>query len=98
MEQSIFETPGGPRSEQSCVLRLKMSNYFSCGIESRIGVGFDRYRTKSQLLNKMVKCSEKNMRDDWCEVDDSLVGQDLLWDMVSYNEMLFLSEVCNRGF
>lgn len=35
------------------VLTLKMCNYFSLGIESRIGVGFDRYRTRSQFLNKL---------------------------------------------
>eukprot|EP00922_Rhytidocystis_sp_ex-Travisia-forbesii_P051628 GHVS01076575.1.p1 GENE.GHVS01076575.1~~GHVS01076575.1.p1 ORF type:complete len:582 (-),score=169.80 GHVS01076575.1:203-1948(-) len=30
-----------------------MSNYFSIGVESRIGIGFDRYRTQSQLCNKL---------------------------------------------
>eukprot|EP00918_Siedleckia_nematoides_P025709 GHVU01055462.1.p1 GENE.GHVU01055462.1~~GHVU01055462.1.p1 ORF type:complete len:629 (+),score=103.36 GHVU01055462.1:236-2122(+) len=30
-----------------------MSNYFSIGVESRIGIGFDRHRTKSTVLNKL---------------------------------------------
>jgi diacylglycerol kinase (ATP) len=29
-------------------------NYFSIGIESRIGLGFDKHRTKSQIGNKMI--------------------------------------------
>lgn len=32
-----------------------MANYFSIGIESRIGIGFDRNRTKSAVLNKAVR-------------------------------------------
>ena len=35
-------------------LGFTMSNYFSMGVESRIGRGFDRHRTKSQVFNKMV--------------------------------------------
>lgn len=31
-----------------------MSNYFSIGIESRIGLGFERNRAKSRAANKMV--------------------------------------------
>ncbi|KAF7458169.1 diacylglycerol kinase [Cryptosporidium felis] len=34
-------------------LTFRMSNYFSVGVESRIGIGFDRYRTKNAFLNKM---------------------------------------------
>lgn len=36
-------------------IHYKMCNYFSIGVESRIGVGFDRYRTKSAFLNKLVR-------------------------------------------
>lgn len=35
-----------------------MSNYFSIGIDARIGLGFDKHRTKSQLGNKCVYCWE----------------------------------------
>lgn len=37
------------------VLRMTfiMSNYFSIGVESRIGIGFDRHRTTSQICNKL---------------------------------------------
>jgi diacylglycerol kinase (ATP) len=40
-----------------------MSNYFSIGIESKIGMGFDQHRTHSQMLNKGVFAVEgaKNM-------------------------------------
>lgn len=31
-----------------------MSNYFSMGIDSRIGLGFDKRRTKSKCCNKCV--------------------------------------------
>ncbi|KAL8438882.1 hypothetical protein Efla_005362 [Eimeria flavescens] len=34
-------------------LAFTMSNYFSMGVESRIGRGFDKHRTKSQALNKL---------------------------------------------
>eukprot|EP00914_Ancora_sagittata_P020918 GHVO01041143.1.p1 GENE.GHVO01041143.1~~GHVO01041143.1.p1 ORF type:complete len:255 (+),score=43.67 GHVO01041143.1:592-1356(+) len=35
-----------------------MSNYFSVGVESRIGLGFDKRRTKNQIGNKMVFANE----------------------------------------
>lgn len=31
-----------------------MSNYFSLGVDARIGLGFDKARTRSQVRNKMV--------------------------------------------
>ena len=31
-----------------------MSNYFSIGIESRVGLGFDKKRTESACCNKLV--------------------------------------------
>lgn len=39
-------------------MKKKMCNYFSIGVESRIGLGFDRKRTKSAFLNKVVYCWE----------------------------------------
>jgi diacylglycerol kinase (ATP) len=30
-----------------------MSNYFSIGVESRIGLGFEKKRTKSRISNKI---------------------------------------------
>eukprot|EP01069_Polyplicarium_translucidae_P002497 Polyplicarium_translucidae@DN2046_c0_g1_i2.p1 len=36
----------------------KMNNYFSVGVESRIGLGFDRRRTKNQTGNKAVFAGE----------------------------------------
>lgn len=38
--------------------RKLMCNYFSFGIDSRIGYGFDKGRTKSRLGNKFVYCWE----------------------------------------
>lgn len=35
-----------------------MTNYFSIGIESRVGIGFDRNRKGSVFLNKMVYLKE----------------------------------------
>lgn len=35
-----------------------MSNYFSIGIDARIGLGFDRNRTKTACCNKCVYCWE----------------------------------------
>lgn len=37
---------------------FKMCNYFSIGVESRIGVSFDRYRTSSQFWNKIRYAAE----------------------------------------
>ncbi|KAF4689910.1 hypothetical protein FOZ60_001012 [Perkinsus olseni] len=45
------------RNEDGEILRHLMKpicNYFSVGVESRVGLGFDKHRTKSQLLNKAV--------------------------------------------
>jgi diacylglycerol kinase (ATP) len=39
-------------------MKKKMCNYFSIGVESRIGLGFDRKRTTSPFLNKVVYCWE----------------------------------------
>ncbi|KJP89978.1 hypothetical protein AK88_00434 [Plasmodium fragile] len=36
------------------VLKLCMSNYFSIGIDSRIGRGFERHRQKSAFVNKLI--------------------------------------------
>ncbi|CAA9989422.1 diacylglycerol kinase, putative [Plasmodium knowlesi strain H] len=36
------------------VLKLCMSNYFSIGIDSRIGRGFERHRQKSAFFNKLI--------------------------------------------
>lgn len=35
-----------------------MCNYFSFGVESRIGYGFDKFRTSSVCGNKCVYCWE----------------------------------------
>lgn len=48
--QEVLKVEGLPIEE----LVFTMSNYFSMGVESRIGRGFDRHRTKSQTLNKVV--------------------------------------------
>eukprot|EP01066_Platyproteum_vivax_P011174 Platyproteum_vivax@DN5069_c0_g1_i1.p1 len=40
------------------VLKSKMLNYFSFGLESRIGMGFDRNRGKSRFANKVVYMNE----------------------------------------
>ncbi|CDJ43684.1 diacylglycerol kinase, putative, partial [Eimeria tenella] len=48
-KKEVVEAEGEPVKE----LSFTMSNYFSMGVESRIGRGFDRYRTKSQVFNKM---------------------------------------------
>lgn len=47
-----------------------MANYFSVGIESRIGMGFDRHRVKSQLGNKMVYALEGMKKICCAKVDD----------------------------
>ncbi|KOB86207.1 hypothetical protein PFDG_01761 [Plasmodium falciparum Dd2] len=38
--------------------KLRMSNYFSIGIDSRIGRGFERHRQKSALCNKFIYAVE----------------------------------------
>uniref|UniRef100_A0A0G4GAF9 Diacylglycerol kinase n=1 Tax=Chromera velia CCMP2878 TaxID=1169474 RepID=A0A0G4GAF9_9ALVE len=40
-------------------------NYFSCGFESKVGIGFDRNRKKSALANKMVYMTE-GMKKMYC--------------------------------
>lgn len=53
--KKILSAPDGSplRSATYC-----LCNYFSIGVESRIGVGFDRYRTRSQFLNKLRYAAE----------------------------------------
>ncbi|CEL94293.1 unnamed protein product [Vitrella brassicaformis CCMP3155] len=38
--------------------KFPMANYFSTGIESRIGLGFDRHRARSPFANKVVYFTE----------------------------------------
>jgi len=50
----IEASSSSPTSKTLTTLVKPMCNYFSVGIESRIGLGFDKKRTKSQFLNKAV--------------------------------------------
>ncbi|CRG94912.1 diacylglycerol kinase, putative [Plasmodium gallinaceum] len=45
-------------NENITELKLCMSNYFSIGIDSRIGRGFERHRKKNALCNKIVYAVE----------------------------------------
>ncbi|KFG61991.1 diacylglycerol kinase accessory domain (presumed) domain-containing protein, partial [Toxoplasma gondii RUB] len=49
--QQVLQDSTGRRVQK---MTFVMSNYFSMGVESRIGRGFDRHRRQSQLLNKMT--------------------------------------------
>lgn len=40
------------------VMKKYMANYFSFGVESRIGYGFDKKRSSSAFCNKVVYCCE----------------------------------------
>lgn len=48
----------GPDAVPMTRLNKKVCNYFSIGIESRIGIGFDRHRKQSQVRNKIVYLNE----------------------------------------
>ncbi|EGR32993.1 hypothetical protein IMG5_064480 [Ichthyophthirius multifiliis] len=39
-------------------IKKPMSNYFSIGIDARIGFGFDKNRTQSAFINKAIYCCE----------------------------------------
>ena len=39
--------------DKAAVYKRLMCNYFSVGLESRIGLGFDKHRTHSVFLNKV---------------------------------------------
>ncbi|CAG9310217.1 unnamed protein product [Blepharisma stoltei] len=52
------ETMKNPQGEDiKCYKRL-MTNYFSIGLDARIGVGFDKKRTKNKHKNRMIYCWE----------------------------------------
>lgn len=44
--------------KRKIVFLKKMSNYFSFGVDARVGYGFDKNRTKSRFKNKTVYCWE----------------------------------------
>ncbi|EPR61591.1 diacylglycerol kinase accessory domain (presumed) domain-containing protein [Toxoplasma gondii GT1] len=50
-KKQVLQDSTGRRVQK---MTFVMSNYFSMGVESRIGRGFDRHRRQSQLLNKMT--------------------------------------------
>ncbi|KAJ1604923.1 diacylglycerol kinase [Cryptosporidium canis] len=90
-------------------LTFRMSNYFSVGIESRIGIGFDRYRTKNAFLNKMryalegVKNTFRHTTPvydiiDKCTVNTSNANDDDDSSLViSSEEVLFVTDRCARS-
>ena len=43
-----------PKNTKNIALTRKCCNYFSLGVEARVGQGFARHRTKSVICNKMV--------------------------------------------
>lgn len=51
VKKTIVDGRGNP-SRKLC---KKMNNYFSIGIESRIGIGFDRHRKATAFQNKVVR-------------------------------------------
>jgi len=81
-----------------------MCNYFSFGVESRIGYGFDKGRTKSRLGNKIVyfweglkKLVKKTPRlNDVVDNIESLKvhqnGKEMNWREVNIDEMEFTAD------
>ncbi|XP_053991496.1 diacylglycerol kinase theta-like [Hylaeus volcanicus] len=66
-------------------LKLKMSNYFSTGIESRVGLGFERHRTRLEKLNKS------------CYVLESLKKTFFKKKLVINSQVVDLSEIIKRN-
>jgi diacylglycerol kinase (ATP) len=59
--QKKFLTEKDPvlgEEKRALTLKKKMCNYYSFGIDGRIGYGFDKSRTTSRSFNKMVYCWE----------------------------------------
>lgn len=54
--------------DQGLEMTKPMCNYFSFGLESRIGLGFDKKRTHSQVLNKLVYIWEGAKKSLWSKV------------------------------
>lgn len=40
------------------ILKKPMANYFSMGVDARVGMGFDKNRGTSRIKNKCVYCWE----------------------------------------
>jgi len=55
-------------------------NYFSFGVESRIGLGFDKSRTKSRLCNMCVYTYEgiKKLLTSTKKANDILISMEIL--------------------
>jgi diacylglycerol kinase (ATP) len=54
-EKFLITNPDGSNITQ---MNKKAINYFSTGLESRIGLGFDKHRTKSVIANKLTYAKE----------------------------------------
>jgi len=70
---AVYQVKGPERKKQEVDSReFKMFNYFSIGLDARIGMGFDRNRTTSQTSNKMVYLNEgikKAFMNDFITMD-----------------------------
>ncbi|KAL4493099.1 hypothetical protein ABPG72_003184 [Tetrahymena utriculariae] len=59
LEKTVVKQKNAEGKEEPIkVFKKQMSNYMSVGVDARIGLGFDRHRTQSQLGNKCVYCWE----------------------------------------
>ena len=59
LQQKALGNDGETLVDQNVTVLSKMCcNYFSTGVESRIGFGFDKKRTRSQILNKFFYGTE----------------------------------------
>eukprot|EP00915_Cephaloidophora_sp_WS-2016_P002574 GHVH01003452.1.p1 GENE.GHVH01003452.1~~GHVH01003452.1.p1 ORF type:complete len:495 (-),score=69.49 GHVH01003452.1:1271-2755(-) len=69
----LLQVKGAEKKKVPVAVRnFKMFNYFSIGIDARIGVGFDRNRTSTQIGNKIVYMNEgvkKIFKNDFIPVD-----------------------------
>lgn len=97
MEGCIYEIKKGPDGAAQVPLELKqntfhkkMANYFSIGVDARIGFGFDKLRTTSRCCNKCVYCWEgfKKLFLKTAKVRDAIENVELL-DNDSSQQLLF---------
>eukprot|EP00923_Selenidium_pygospionis_P021138 GHVN01036412.1.p1 GENE.GHVN01036412.1~~GHVN01036412.1.p1 ORF type:complete len:137 (-),score=7.72 GHVN01036412.1:436-846(-) len=72
-----------------------MSNYFSMGVESRIGIGFDKRRTTSKFGNKWAYFTEglkKSFLSSTPKVEDLINSMIRMSDQASADPMEFVAK------
>ncbi|KAK1444746.1 diacylglycerol kinase like protein [Babesia gibsoni] len=93
VKETLLDKEGNERQ----MMEFMMGNYFSFGVDARIGRGFDRKRSNSRFINKMIYITQgmKNSLKRAVRVDKQI---DKVLSGESFSTTVFTTEAGNLDF